>query len=282
MLRHPYTRYQHLYVYYLDTLDIPAIKHPDLIGIWVEDEHTILFFHTPQEKFIADLVLKSGAQVIYKAYLDYRDWEAGVEIGEFCTKTLQVRPVWEQPSANDMERQEIVLDPSVIFGSGFHPTTRLCLESLELLMFESGEKIKRVADLGTGTGILAIAAAKLGAQHVDAFDLNPLACEVAQKNVELNNCEGQVNVMRRDLASADIQTHGYDLVIANLYKGLLEQLFSVPQFWQARLYMISGIIPAMEADLLASLQQNTVRFLHRANMDIWRLWVLGRNMSRSG
>ena len=277
MLCHPYTRYEHLYVYYLDKLNIPPLEHPDLIGVWVEDDHSILFFHTPQEQLIRELSCHCGAQVIYQADLDYGEWEAGVEISRFNTKTLTVSPVWEQVQADDTGRQEIVLDPSVIFGSGFHPTTRMCLETLELLMFESGKKIRRVADLGTGTGILAIAAAKLGAQHVDAIDVNPLACEVAKKNVKLNGCENQVNVECRDLTLKAFDTQNYDLVLANLYKGLLEQLFSDPRFWQAEMYMISGIIPAMEGDLLSGLPQKGIRFLHRANSNIWRLWVLGHD-----
>ena len=280
MLHHPYSRYEHLYVYYLNTLKIPPINHPDLIGVWIEDEHAILFFHTQQDNFIDDLCVTCGAQVIYQADLDYRDWEAGVEIGRFTTKTLTVRPVWEQFEA-DEDRQEIVLDPSVIFGSGFHPTTRLCLETLELLMFESGEKISRVADLGTGTGLLAVAAAKLGAEYVLAVDNNPLACDVAQKNVALNSCKTQVNVQNMDLTSSQPDFKSFDLVIANLYKALLVQLFNDSKFWEAKMYLISGMIPAMEADILGALPQG-IRFLHRANSDIWRLWVLGTNKMSKG
>ena len=274
MLRDPYAHYSRLYVYYLDRLKLPPIDHPDLIGIWIEDEHAILFFHTAQEMFVSDICEQSGASIIYQADLDYHDWEAGVVIGSFNTKTLAIRPVWEQSSYDRNIRQEIVLDPSVIFGSGFHPTTRLCLETLELLMLESGEKIRMVADLGTGTGLLAIAAAKLGADKVTALDNNPLACAVAHRNVEINKCDAQVKVQQYDLASSIPDFAGYDLVVANLYKTLLVQLFSEPSFWKARMYMISGIIPAMEGDLLTVLPQKGIRFLHRGNGEMWRLWLL--------
>lgn len=276
MLRHHHTGYDHLYVYYLDKMNLPQIDHPDLIGVWIEDKHAILFFHTPQNKLVDDICHQSSAKIIYKADLDYRDWEAGVTIGPFTTKTLSVRPVWDEMVSQDLNgtKQEILLDPSVIFGSGFHPTTRLCLETLELLMLESGKKIERVADLGTGTGLLAIAAAKLGAEKVTAIDNNPLACEVAQNNSVMNGCTSQVTVLQHDLDANLPDLGEYDLVAANLYKGLLVQLFTDPCFWKARKYIISGIMPAMEADLLEALPKKGIRFLHRGNCEMWRLWVL--------
>jgi ribosomal protein L11 methyltransferase len=274
MLSSPHTRYNRLHVYYLDRLLLPPINHPDLIGVWIEDQHPILFFHTAQQQLVDDLCQQTGAQVIYQADLDYNDWEAGVSIGSFSTKTLAIRPVWEQHSSVTSPQQEIVLDPSVIFGSGFHPTTRMCLETLEQVMVESGLKIRTVADLGTGTGLLAIAAAKMGAIKVTALDNNPLACTVARSNAENNGCAAQVEVRQHDLAGSLPDISGYDLVMANLYKGLLLQLFADPSFWKARMYLVSGIIPAMEADLLKALPQEGIRFLHRGNSGMWRLWLL--------
>jgi ribosomal protein L11 methyltransferase len=273
MLRPPYTEYKHLYVYYLDKKTLPPVMDPDLIGIWIEDETAILFFHQPKETFIQTLCEETGASTVYQADLNYQDWEAGVKITSFSTKTLLVRPVWEQADAQDKEHTEILLDPSVIFGSGFHATTRLCLETLELLLLESGMKIDSVLDLGTGTGLLAIAAAKLGVKRVTALDNNPLAVDVAQANVERNNCADIVTVGQFDLMQG-LPDMNYDLVITNLYKGLLIHLFSDQGFWHPGLYMISGFIPGMEPDLLAALPADRVRMLHRGNAEQWRLWLL--------
>jgi len=273
MLQPPYTRYDRLYVYYLDKRDLPAFSDPDLIGTWIEDETAILFFHRPKEQLVDKLCSACGATIVYQADLNYQDWEAGVEITSFATSYLAVRPLWEDKPTVDPSRQEIVLDPSVIFGSGFHATTRLCLETLETVFFESGERIRSVLDLGTGTGLLAIAAARLGAERVTALDNNPLAVDVARKNVQLNGCAVQVDVCHHDLQNG-LPEMNYDLVITNLYKGLLLQLFENPDFWQPRLFMVSGFIPGMEPDLLAALPTDGVQMLHRVNREQWRLWLL--------
>ena len=273
MLRPPYTEYTQLHVYYLDKKTLPSIKDPDLIGIWIEDETAVLFFHQPKEEFIQTLCKETGASIVYQADLHYQDWEAGVKVTSFATKILRIRPVWEQPDAQYKEHTEILLDPSVIFGSGFHATTRLCLETLELFLLESGMKINSVLDLGTGTGLLGIAAAKLGVERVTALDNNPLAVKVAQANAERNNCADIVDVRQFDLMN-ELPDMNYDLVITNLYKGLLIKLFNDKGFWHPGIYMISGFIPGMEPDLLAALPADKVQMLHRGNSEQWRLWLL--------
>jgi ribosomal protein L11 methyltransferase len=278
MLREPYTRYNRLFVYHLDRDNLPSIDDPDLIGTWMEEGTPVLFFHRDKSEVVEEYCRKYGATVVYQADLDYRDWEAGVDITTFTTKTLQIRPVWEQEGKAYADGQwtDILLDPSVIFGSGFHATTRLCLETMELLFLESGMPVNSVLDLGTGTGLLAIAAAKLGAERVTALDNNPLAIQVAERNVKLNNCDDVVDVRQFDLL-AGLPDMNYDLVITNLYKGLLLKLFNDNRFWHPGLYLVSGFIPGMEADLLTALPADAIQMLHRGNADKWRLWLLQYN-----
>ncbi len=273
MLKSPYTSYDHLYVYHLDRCDVPEVHDPDLIGTWIEGDAAILFFHRPKNEFMAAFCRENGASIVYQADLDYQDWEAGVTITSFTTKMLQVCPVWEKVNPDAEQKNIIRLDPSVIFGSGFHATTRLCLETLELLLLESGMQIESVLDLGTGTGLLAIAAARLGVKRVTALDSNPFAVQVARKNVELNGYADVVDVQEFDLL-AGLPAMGYDLIITNLYKGLLIHLFAHPGFWHPGLFIVSGFIPGMEADLLAALPTSGIKMLHRANAEQWRLWLL--------
>jgi ribosomal protein L11 methyltransferase len=274
MLRPPYTRYDRLFVYYFDRIALPPVLDPDLIGTWVEDDNAILFFHQDKEALIRDICAATGATIIYQAELSYRDWEAGTDIGPFATRSLAVRPLWEKDGEAAAGRLELVLDPSVIFGSGFHATTRLCLETLEAILTEPGQQVDKVIDLGTGTGLLAIAAARLGAGCVTAVDNNPMACEVARRNVDLNGCQERVKVVQADLKRGLPDLNGHDLVIANLYQGLLQGLFAEPRFWRAKNYLLSGFIAGMEGDLLAALPPGRVRIMHHGSRERWRLWLL--------
>jgi len=124
---------------------------------------------------------------------------------------LVVRPSWEDfsPGPDDVE---VILDPGMAFGTGTHGTTRLCLEALARC-FDTLNPPHRVLDVGTGSGILAIAAARLGAERVLACDIDDEVCRVARDNVAQNRVEGLVGVTREPLESLE---GGYDLVLANI------------------------------------------------------------------
>ncbi|MBU4262840.1 MAG: 50S ribosomal protein L11 methyltransferase [Proteobacteria bacterium] len=269
MLRPPYQSYDRLYVYHLDKAEISTIDDPDLIGIWIEDETAVLFFHRAKDSLVAELCSRHECKVVYQADLDYCDWEAGQFISSFTVGGITVSPVWEKGPA------DIRLDPSVIFGSGFHPTTRACLETVITYLQSPEAAIKTMLDLGTGTGLLSIAAARFGAEKITAVDNNPLACEVARANCRLNGVDDRIEVTERDLRKDKPQTNGYNLVVANLYRGLLEQLIQTPSFWEGDIYILSGFIQSMEADLLAELPARQIRFLDRKQNDRWCIWVLG-------
>ncbi len=282
MLKPPYTRYDQLFVYNFDRIELGEINDPDLIGTWIEDETAILFFHREKKALMAEICSITGAEIIYEAQLDYRDWEAGLDITSFRVGPLAISPLWEEAEEADPAEHllPIRLDPSVIFGSGFHATTRLCLEVLCDLYGDQPDQFQQVIDLGCGTGLLSIGAAKLGAATVQAIDNNPFACQVALRNRELNSCEQIVTVEQRDLRT-DLPDTQVDLVIANLYKGLLVDFFNNPNFWQARYYLISGFIPSMEEELLAALPMQHLKLIDRRQSDNWRLWLLANQRSET-
>jgi len=267
MLSPPYDKYEKLYVYHLDATDLPPVPSEDLIGTWIEDGNPILFFHRPKDQLISDLCREHACRLVYQADLDYSDWEAGQEIAPFEVEGLSVAPVWHEAPA------DITIDPSVIFGSGFHPSTRLCLETLLKYYSTPEVDIESMLDLGTGTGLLAITAAHLGIRRITAIDNNPLACDVARKNILLNGYEREIDVIMADLRQDPPETI-VDLVVANLYHTLLAELFETPSFWQAKLYIVAGFIPSMEDQLLAALPTRKVRMLERRRNDRWCLWVL--------
>ncbi|MDA8163707.1 MAG: 50S ribosomal protein L11 methyltransferase [Desulfobacteraceae bacterium] len=267
MLKPPYTQYDRLFVYNLSLSELPPLTDPDLIGAWVEDGEAVLFFHKAKKGLVEELCRRTGGSLIYEADLDYRDWEAGHAISAFTVAGFTVAPAWEEGPA------DIRLDPSVVFGSGFHPTTRLCLEALLGLLAAPPFPIRTMLDLGSGTGLLAIAAARRGVEAVTAIDHNTLACELAAANAARNGVAGRVRVRRLDLRQECPDTR-VDLVVANLYRTLLEGLFQNPEFWHARRHIISGFVPAMEADLLAALPARGLKFLARGRKELWCLWEI--------
>ena len=131
----------------------------------------------------------------------------------FAAGRFRIAPPWDLPA----DRAEvIVVDPGRAFGTGTHETTRLCLGALEAL---SGERaLGRVLDVGTGTGILAVAARRLGASAVVAADLDPEATESARRHARLNRVD--LAVVRAD-GGAAFRPRAFDVVLANLSAPLL-------------------------------------------------------------
>ena len=108
----------------------------------------------------------------------------------------------------------MTLDPGMAFGTGIHPTTRMCLEQVERRV-QTG---MHVLDVGTGSGILALAAAKLGAKHIDALDNSRVAVESATANIAMNNLSDRIKVVLGvlDAPEAEHMAGRYDLVLANI------------------------------------------------------------------
>lgn len=156
-----------------------------------------------------------GLSTVVPNFIEVRneDWAEGwkqhfsaVRIG----RRLVVKPTWEV-FAREGDEVVIELDPGMAFGTGTHGTTRLCLEAVAAL-FE--ERVRcRVLDVGTGSGILAIAAAALGAERVLACDIDADACAITAENARLNHVSDRVEVSEAPLEALE---GGFDLVLANI------------------------------------------------------------------
>ena len=138
------------------------------------------------------------------------------------SRNIVIKPTWERfsPTGRDIV---IEIDPGMAFGTGQHPSTRMCLEAIdEILRKERPVEQWRVLDVGTGTGILGIACAKLGAGRVLCVDNDEQATEIARENVRINRVEERVTVAGRDVAEL---TEPFHLVVANLTAKLLIELY---------------------------------------------------------
>jgi len=138
---------------------------------------------------LRDFGLDIGPATLTVREVEGTDWtEAWKEhFRPFRVGRFLIRPPWQEADVGEGEI-EVVLNPGMAFGTGLHPSTRLCLHALEAHV-QGGET---VLDLGTGSGILAVAAAKLGARRVLAVDRDPLACAVAAENAQRNRVEVEV------------------------------------------------------------------------------------------
>lgn len=161
---------------------------------------------------------------------------------------LWVVPSWHQPPQPDAVN--LVLDPGMAFGTGTHPTTSLCLQWLDAADLRG----KRVLDFGCGSGILAIAAIRLGADSATAVDIDPQCLEVTRDNAERN---GTLARMRIEMATAALDGP-FDVLVANILAGPLQQLADAfASFLRpGGDIVLSGLLAPQAGDCLATYERN--------------------------
>jgi len=201
--------------------------------------------------------------------VDDKDWLESwkaefvpIRIGAFL-----VRPTWSEAVAGDSV--ELVLDPGMAFGTGLHPTTQQCLEALSTLALEG----KSALDVGTGSGILAIAAAKRGASPVVAVDTDSLAVGAARENAVRNG----VAIPVGEGSAADVPGR-FDVVIANIVSPVLQRI--APDL-AARLsgggtLLVAGISAPAERATREALESARLEVLDRTVRDDWVALALRR------
>ncbi|AEJ23131.1 50S ribosomal protein L11 methyltransferase [Weissella koreensis] len=133
------------------------------------------------------------------------------------TRQLTIVPKWEEYTPQDQMEKLIVLDPGLAFGTGTHPTTKLMLQALEMVVRGN----ERVLDVGTGSGVLSIAAKQLGVGDILATDIDEVAVRSAQTNLDLNPIAKDVSVIASDLLKSVPKTEKYNLVVANMLTEVL-------------------------------------------------------------
>jgi ribosomal protein L11 methyltransferase len=171
-----------------------------------------------------------------------------MEIGD----RLAVVPSWQE---YDTPRTKLILDPGLAFGTGGHETTWLCLEALDRLV-QGGE---RMLDIGTGSGILAIAALKLGAAEAEGVDIDPVAVRTAGENAALNGVGDRLRVLVGDLSAQASGT--YQLITANIVANAIISLApAVPALLaEGGKFIASGIIDTRKDEVAAALRAAGLR-----------------------
>jgi ribosomal protein L11 methyltransferase len=188
---------------------------------------------------------------------------------------LVIRPSWREYIPRDAE-VVLTLDPGMAFGTGLHPTTRMCLEQIEKRV----QPGMRVLDVGTGSGILAIAAAKLGASSVYAIDNSSVAVESARANAEMNGLSERIQVVLGvlDEAEAARMADQYDLVVVNIIAHIIGSM--APQLAQVLaptgLLVVSGIIEARRHEAEDPLLEAGLELVEQVMIEDWLALVYRR------
>ena len=209
--------------------------------------------------------------------VDDADWENNwkeyykpLEIGE----KLLVIPEWEAPETHG--RVALKLDPGLIFGTGNHATTRMCLCALENLAPDAA----RTLDLGCGSGILGIGAILLGTGEVCGCDIDPKAPDVALENARLNGITSEnFKIYAGDVLSDENMQKtlgsGYNLVLANIVADVIIPLCAIVRFFMApgAAFVCSGIIEGRQEEVKAALSQNGFEITAHSCEEEWHCFT---------
>ncbi len=201
---------------------------------------------------LASFDIDLGENKVSTCEVDEQDWSTSwkeyyhpVKISNRFT----IVPTWEDYQPVESDELIIELDPGMAFGTGTHPTTVMSLQALEKHVNDT----VNVIDVGTGSGVLAIGAALLGAKHVHALDLDEVAVRSAIENVELNHVSNQIDVVQGDLL--DTVKEPAEVVVANILAEIIltfvEDAYMIVK--PGGIYITSGIIEGRKEDVKQAL-----------------------------
>ena len=189
-----------------------------------------------------------------------------------AAENIVIKPTWEEYEKENEEDILIEIDPGIAFGTGSHETTKLCIQALDKYVREGDS----VLDVGCGSGILSIAALKLGAGHATAIDIDEVAVKVAAENMAVN----KISPTQYDRYDGDLITNsymkvraglGHDIVVANILADVIIPLTDIvrPHLKKGGLYITSGIINTKEEEVRKALEKNGFEIVAIEHMNEW-------------
>jgi ribosomal protein L11 methyltransferase len=233
------------------------------------------------EAFRSRVGREAGTLAVSKRSLQEEDWSENWK--KYYTpfpvgQRLYVVPEWMRNDPVPEGRIPLYLNPGLIFGTGSHGTTRLCLEGVEKYV----ETDDNVLDLGTGSGILSIAALALGARSAKGCDIDPKAGRVAAENASFNGIGEQFQCFTGDIihdtALREQLAGKYDLVLANIIADVIIPLCDVvgDYLTEDGIFLTSGIIEHRAEDVRAALERNGFTIVERRDRDGWVAYTCRR------
>ena len=252
--------YQDLHIYLFDGAvreDEEALLGDAFVGNWVEEDNSFLFFHRKSHEAVDRLIAgRPDLGLIEHHHFTYEQWQGG-GLEPIKIDTFFISPPWtEIVPAQGMIN--IRLDPGVVFGNCLHPTTRDSLKALSLARKQ--RKFTRVVDFGTGTGILALASAFVGAGSVLAVDMNPLCVKTAKANVARNRLGGVIHIVEGSVQ--EFVDEPGDLITANIHHGVIKELLENRKFGEGERLILSGLMRSAARDVRTELARLGFAILH--------------------
>ncbi|MBC6489369.1 50S ribosomal protein L11 methyltransferase [Flavihumibacter stibioxidans] len=193
------------------------------------------------------------------------EWEAGFQpviVDDFCA----IRADFHQPAVGVM--YDINITPKMSFGTGHHATTWLMVQTMRRISFEE----KKVLDFGTGTGILAILAEKMGASEILAIDNDSWSIENAAENITRNQCR-RIKLLQADTIQVQEQ---FDIILANINKHVvLSQLHVMLEHCKpGGLIVVSGLLQSDANDLKAAIEAHPLTLVDMQQHNSWLCWKM--------
>ena len=237
-----------------------------------------------KEKVLADVrvelqdmasYLNVGACTIEESQTEDVDWVNNWKqyFHQFYVDDILIKPSWEELKEEDKDKLLIQIDPGTAFGTGMHETTQLCIRQIRKHL-KDGD---RILDVGTGSGILSIAALKLGAGYALGTDLDPCAVTAVKENMEVNGLkEDQYDVILGNIiddpkVQSEAGEEAYDIVTANILAEVLLPLTPVVihQLKKGGIYITSGIIDDKETVVVEAVKAAGLEVLEVTHQGEW-------------
>ena len=256
-----------LFIYYINgRVDPDSIgRSPEFLGLWEEEDDAFLFFTKSSDHIVASVLdTQPQLELMDRFEMTYEQWHGG-PIEPLTVGDLHVFPPWH-PAAKDRDGNTLLLDPGLVFGTGTHPTTQDCLIAMQLA--SNHRQVRCVIDLGTGSGLLSLAAIQMGSNSCLALDLNRLAVETAWRNVILNDMCEQILVVQGD--AKNFMDLPCDLMVSNIHYEVMRRLVTAPGFRAQKQFVLSGLLRSQAREIEHRLLQGPARILHKWDRDgIW-------------
>ena len=260
------------------------LTHSTLAGIEEKSDGSLIYY-VPHSEWTKDFEAAFGdfcrehPTVVFLGFeeIEDRDWNAEWEatiLPERATNDLIISPSWKLEEARKMAPKYLVtIDPKMSFGTGHHETTRLCLRAIEELDVAG----KRVLDLGTGSGVLAIYALLRGAENAVGIDTDAWSIANAAENRALNDLrESQFEIRQGTLANASHEGETFQVILANLHRNLLIENAGTLRSHAAHdaWVILSGILVYDSQEIREVYEQeNNFRFVKELRENEWSCLV---------